>query len=317
MSADGQARRVLVTGASGFVGRHTLAPLLAQGFEVHAACRHRIDGGPPEVIWHTADLLDHRAASALVDRVRPSHLLHLAWTVTPGLFWRAAANLDWVAASLLLYRAFAEAGGRRLVVTGTCAEYDWDHALLDEASTPCRPSTLYGVAKHALHQVLDAAARQDGLSLGWGRLFFMYGPHEAPGRLVPDVTLSLLRGQPALCGDGKAERDFMAIEDVAAALVAVLASDHHGAVNIASGRCVPLSEVILGIADVIGRRDLVRLGARPPAPHDPARLAASTVVLHDRIGFRSCRGLLNGLAATVDWWRDEQNAHVACTANPL
>lgn len=297
--------RVLVTGASGFVGRHAVPALLARGFEVHGASRTRID--QPGATQHRVDLLDAGAVARVVDLVCPSHLLHLAWTVTPGAFWTTPENLDWVAASLHLYRAFAAAGGRRAVGVGSCAEYDWEYSTLDEATTPCRPATLYGVAKHALHQLLAKAAGQDGISLAWARLFFLYGPHEARARLVPDVTLSLLQGRPALCGDGLALRDFMHVVDAADALAAVLASDHPGPVNIASGECVPVRDMILGLAGIVGRPDLVQLGARRSPPGDPSVLAADVGTLAG-LGFhpRHTRG--TGLAETVAWWRARERA---------
>lgn len=111
--------RVLVTGATGFVGRHAVPALLARGFEVHGVGR---GVGPNQ---HAADLLAAEDRRALIARVRPSHLLHLAWDAEPGRYWTSEANLDWVAASLDLARLFAAAGGRRFVGIGTCAEYAW------------------------------------------------------------------------------------------------------------------------------------------------------------------------------------------------
>ena len=229
------ARCGVVTGASGFVGHPAAEALLARGFEVHAIGR-RLADLPAGVTAHAADLLDLAGIEALLAAIRPNHLLHLAWDVTPGRYARAPENLDWVAASLRLYRAFVASGGQRLVVAGTCMEYDWG---TDSRSMKPRrrsvPPRSYGTAKDALHRILAAASVQDGVSLAWGRLFFMYGPREAPNRLVPDVAQALLRGKPALCGPGKAERDFMHVADVGGALAATLDSAHVGPVNIATG----------------------------------------------------------------------------------
>src|SRR5205085_8625551 len=125
--------------------------------------------------------------------------------------WTAPENVRWVEASLALLRAFAEAGGRRAVLAGTCAEYDWGAGdeVLNERNTPLRPDTLYGAAKHGLHVVGAAQAAQVGFELAWGRVFFLYGPGEAPGRLVPAVARALLAGEPAKTTAGTQVRDFL------------------------------------------------------------------------------------------------------------
>lgn len=296
--------RVLVTGGAGFIGRQALSHLVAQGWDVHMADRVP----PPEetrdrVTWHACDLLAEGDAVRVVGEVRPSHLLHLAWNAKPGVYWTAPDNLDWVATSLRLFRAFGECGGKRAVFAGTCAEYDWTCSELDEATTPLAPATLYGKAKNALRVLVEDAASRSGIGFAWGRVFFLYGPNEAPSRFIASVITSLLRGEPALCSHGRQERDFMHVVDVAGAFAALLESDHQGAVNIASGDTRPLSAVVDAIARIIGRPDLVQLGARPAAPDDPPRLAASARILHDTIGFRPRFGLEDGLEETVEWWR--------------
>jgi nucleoside-diphosphate-sugar epimerase len=301
-----EQRRVLVTGASGFIGRHTLPLLVALGYSVHAVSRGPVSELRHVAEWHTADLIAPGAARTLVQALRPSHLLHLAWTTRPGTFWNAPENLDWVAASLDLYRGFVAAGGRRMVVVGTCAEYDWSFSLLDEQTTPCKAGTVYGASKDALHRVLRHAAAQDGVSLAWGRVFWVYGPHEAELRLTPSVVLPLLRGEPALCGEGVAERDFMHVQDLAEALVMVLDSGVVGPVNLASGHCLALRDFIGMLADQIGRPDLIRLGARAQGRDEPPRLAASTKILSEHVGFRAKYDLTDGLADTVAWWRARQ-----------
>jgi nucleoside-diphosphate-sugar epimerase len=286
--------RVLVTGASGFIGRHVVPLLRSHGFDVHAIGRDQ------------ADLLLPGAPAALIDRIKPTHLLHLAWNVAPGRFWSAPDNLNWVAATLLLHRAFAAAGGQRAVYAGSCTEYDWSHERLDEAETPCAPATLYGKAKDSLRRLLEASP--EGVHLAWARIFYLYGPHEAPARLVPDVITALLAGREALCGDGLVERDFLHVADVAAALVALLESAVTGPVNIASGLCLPLRAVVMRIAEHMGRPELVRFGMRPTPASEPRRLAASIHRLRDEVGFRPSHSLDQGLMETIAWWRTTRAA---------
>ena len=297
-------KRVLITGADGFLGRWCAPLLRERGYEVHAVARGRAGGGAGGCHRHGVDLLDAPTVAALVSEVAPTHLLHLAWYTAHGKFWAATENLRWVGASLALFEAFAESGGRRVVAAGTCAEYaPQGDAPCSESATPLEPATLYGASKHALQIVLAAFARQAGLSAAWGRLFFPYGPGEAPGRLVPSVARALLSGQPALCTHGRQVRDFIHVEDAAAAFVALLDSEVGGAVNVASGRPAALAEVVEKIAAAAGRPDLVRLGALPAPPGEPPSLWADVARLRDEVGWSPRRDLDGGVAETVEWWR--------------
>lgn len=292
--------RVLVTGAAGFLGRHCLPELVDRGYEVHAVSS-RERAGEAEVTWHRADLLGARAARDLVEHVRPTHLLHLAWETTHGAFWSSPRNLEWLGASIGLARAFAESGGRRMVVAGTCAEYRWgDDADCDEARTPLEPATLYGASKHALHVALRAYADQSGVELAWGRVFLLHGPGEPSGRLVPSLAAAMLRGEPAACSHGRQVRDLCHVSDVAAGFAALLASGVSGGVNVASGVPVTLAEVATTIGRLTGRADLLRLGALPAAPGEPARLVADVRRLRDEVGWRPRLDLRAGLERTVD-----------------
>jgi nucleoside-diphosphate-sugar epimerase len=294
---------VLVTGATGFIGRPCVAQLLERGDEVHgvsSAIRAERPGG---VNWHRVDLLDTGAAAALVAEVEPTHLLHLAWETSQGGYWTSADNMRWLAASLDFLRAFAGHGGRRAVVAGTCAEYRWDNQLCNELTTPLRPRTLYGACKHALHVAAGAFAVQTGLSLAWGRVFFLYGPGEKTGRFVPSVVLPLLRGEPAECSHGRQVRDFLHVEDAASIFTALLASDVTGPINVASGIATPAADVAEAIGEIIARPDLVRLGAIPAPPEDPEFLVADVTRLTEEIGWQPKHDLNSGLLQTVEWWR--------------
>lgn len=297
-------KRILVTGATGFIGRHVMPELRCRGYEIHTITRHKASPPPAGAVQHIADLADEARIDEILNRIKPKHLLHLAWDVTPGKFWSDQANLDWVAASLRLYRKFAEHGGTRATFAGSFAEYDWEMECLDEDTNPLRPRTLYGAAKCALHDLIRRAAERDGVSLAWARLFMLYGPHERRERLVPYITTSLLRGEPAFCSDGAAMRDFLHIADAAQMMASVLDSDYQGAINIASGCTTTLSDVMTEIARLTGRPDLLRRGARPTPPDEPRLLAASVTALAT-LGVQPRFTLADGLNDTVNWWRTE------------
>jgi nucleoside-diphosphate-sugar epimerase len=297
----------LLTGASGFIGRHAVGALAARGFEVHAVARTRRPPDGRAVHVHSADLLAPGAAAALVARVRPTHLLHLAWYVQPGTFWSAPDNLRWVGASLDLVRAFREAGGARAVLAGTCAEYAWepvpDAAPRCEATTPLEPATLYGRCKLSLWQIVEAYAQSAGLSAAWGRVFLLYGPGEPAGRLVSSVAAALVRGEPARCSPGEQLRDLLHVADVADAFAALLASGVTGAVNVASGAPVRLKDVVLELGRRADAGGLVRLGALPTPANDPPVLTADVTRLRDEVGWAPARTLGVGLDDTLRWWR--------------
>jgi nucleoside-diphosphate-sugar epimerase len=298
--------RVLVSGAGGFVGLPVLARLAPADTEVHALCTHARPPTLAGVQWHRLDLADYAAVDRVIAELAPERLVHLAWHTEHGRFWAAPENVTWVERSLRLLRAFVRAGGRRLVMLGTCAEYDWRTAAdpFVESGSPLVPATLYGVAKDALRRLASAYAEQEGVELAWGRLFLLYGPREAPGRLVPSVIRSLLAGQPVATASPERVRDLLHVEDVAGAVVALLDSSVVGAVNIASGSGVTVGEVVDRIVQLIGRPELVRPGMLPDRPGEPPLLLADVSRLRDEVGYRPRLGLAEGLAATVRWWQE-------------
>ncbi|MHC5009542.1 MAG: NAD-dependent epimerase/dehydratase family protein [Planctomycetota bacterium] len=295
--------RLLVTGAGGFIGRQCLPLAVERGFEVHGVAAPDEAPGTEDVHWHRLDLLAPGPAEALVHRLRPTHLLHLAWITTPGAYWQAPENETWSRRSAVLFDAFAAAGGARLVATGSCAEYDWTSGVCDERSTPLALDSAYAANKHALHLHLQALAEAKGLSHAWARVFFLYGPDEHPDRLVPSIVRSLLAGRPAACTAGTQRRDFLHVADAAGAIVALLASPVEGAVNIGSGTAPAVSRVATRIGALMSRPDLVRLGARPTPADEPPLVVADVRRLREEVGFEPRYDLDAGLVDAIAWWR--------------
>jgi nucleoside-diphosphate-sugar epimerase len=290
--------RLLITGATGFLGLPCVLRASTE-FEIHAVARRR---GPPftGVVYHACDLFDADAVGQLLRRVRPTHLLHLAWIATPGAYWTSPDNYGWVEASKHLLTAFAESGGGRAVIAGTCAEYDWTVAgVCRERETLTRPATVYGQCKDELREWAEGC----GMSVAWARLFFLYGPREHPTRLVPSVARALLAGEVAECSAGTQQRDFLHVDDAADALISLLRSDIVGPVNVGSGEPVAVRTVIEAVARECGRPNLVRLGARPTPQNEPPLLVADVSRLHDEVGWRPCIPFEDGIGDAVLWWR--------------
>lgn len=311
-------KRVLVTGAGGFLGRHCL-PLLAERAERVDAVLHagshtsaiapwtcsRAETGPtwPNVRLHRANLLQRQEVTQLIREVCPTHLLHLAWLTAPGKFWTSPDNFRWLKASLQLAREFQQSGGERLVIAGSCAEYDWTPGVCHETRTAIAPATVYGQAKAALQLGVAALASTTGLSTAWARLFFLYGPGASAQRFPGTVLEALLNHQVARCTHGQQLRDFLHGQDAAAALVRLLETSVTGPINVASGVAVRLADLATEIADRLGRRDLLRLGALPADPAEPPQVVADIARLRGEVRWTPQYDLASGLTDTLAWWQ--------------
>lgn len=281
--------RVLLTGASGFIGRHVLSTLAAQNIDVVAVGRQRPAGLYGRFL--EADLLAAGEAATVAQEAAASHLLHLAWYAQHGKYWNASVNLDWVEATDALVRAFCAQGGRRAVVAGSCAEYDWQASGsdLDEDSTPLQPGSLYGRSKLQARARAEAACRVHGAELVWARIFYLTGAGEPAARLVPSVV-RVLKGELApFSVDTNAQRDMLAVTDVAVALAHLLQAGPAGDVNIASGEGTRIGDIVQWIAEALGRDPSLLLDLAAPRPGEPRRLVG-----------RNSRLLASGWRATTD-----------------
>lgn len=283
------AERVLVTGASGFVGLPLVTALAAGGARVEALARQSVGPGLPGVRWHRADLLDAGDVRSLLRDLRPAALVHCAWYVEHGRFWSAPENRVWLDASLDLAARFFESGGRRFVGIGTCAEYaarDGNDNMPWPESRKIDPSSLYGQAKAELSRRLATlTGKRPDAQIAWARLFHLFGDNEAPERLVPSIIGSVLAGREARCGSGRLIRDFSSVRFAAGALAALTRSRVTGPVNIGSGQPRSIAALARAVARLAGRPDLLRLGALPDRPDDVPVMVADTRRLRLEVGY--------------------------------
>ncbi|MFI4980619.1 MAG: NAD-dependent epimerase/dehydratase family protein [Nevskiales bacterium] len=293
---------MLLTGASGFIGRACIAPLRARGYDVHTISRGHTEL-PADVTTHRGDLLDRPSIRQLVADIAPTHLLHAAWDVSHAGYWTSPRNLTWLAASIDLLEVFTSVGGTRAVGVGTCAEYEWNHIPRPGAGVAIVPVTPYGGAKLALCHAF-AAAGGLGVETAWGRIFYPYGRGDRPGRLLPLVIAALLEQRRIDCSECLQIRDFMHVDDVGGALAQLLDSRVNGAVDIGTGTGRPIRAIIQEIINQLGHGELVHFGAIPVRATDAPVLVANPQRLTGEVGFTPTVSLAEGVARAIASVRD-------------
>jgi nucleoside-diphosphate-sugar epimerase len=291
--------KIFLTGATGFIGSHVARTLVAAGNEVQALIlpnddTRRIADILSSLVMVRGDLLD---TSFTFPSQSFDCCIHLAWYVEPGKYLDSPRNKQWVEASVRLARAMEDAGCRRFLAAGTCFEYATSDEPLRESSHT-GPRTLYAQSKLELFNALQSLE----MEIAWARFFYQYGPHEDPRRLVPVVINALLRGQEAKLVPGDRRRDYLHIEDVASAVAAVAQSKLTGAVNIGSGTPTTVAEISMKIGELIGKPELVKLGALPYSPTEPMHIVSDNAKLKS-VGWKPRNSLDEGLRRTIDWWR--------------
>jgi nucleoside-diphosphate-sugar epimerase len=266
-------RKVLVTGATGFVGRQVVRALSEKGMQlrlvVRAAKMARTDLLAKDYEIVTSEDLFAESSqwwSEQCDGV--DIVLHLAWFTEPGKYLESSKNIDCLVGSLNLARGAAKAGVKRFIGVGTCFEYDLSVGVLS-VDTPLKSVTPYASAKAALYLALDQWLQAHSVEFAWCRLFYLYGEGEDSRRLVPYLRSKLEKSEPAELTSGKQIRDFLDVADAGRMIADVVLSEQTGPVNICSGTPITVRQLAEQIADEYDRRDLLIFGARPDNLVDP------------------------------------------------
>ncbi len=293
-------KRVLFTGATGFIGRHCIAPLISKNYEIHAISTNPPDNRDHPVNWHTANLFDSEKVENIVKEVQPTHLLHLAWYTEPKLYWNSIENLKWVRASLNLIESFIRNNGQRVTIAGSCAEYDWNYGYCTENITPLNPSSLYGVCKNSLQSMTTRILKDVSVSNCWGRVFFLYGPGEPREKLVASVIRSLLDNKEVQTTPGDQVRDYLYVQDVADVFVRLLDSNIEGPVNIGSGKAIAIRDILDVIGSQMNKEKLILRG-NIQKPDETPFLVANTRRINHELGWYPSYSLEKGIEHYIKW----------------
>lgn len=287
--------KVLLTGASGFIGHHVLITLQQQGIETVTLGRTQ---SPLSADHIYADLLNVTNFSALLQQAGSTHLLHLAWYVDHGKYWTSPLNLRWADASVRLIEAFCAQGGEQVVVAGTCVEYDWAHGYCREDSTPLSSATLYGVAKDATRRLVMSVCKQYQVPCAWGRIFLPFGEGEFTERLIPSL-IEAFQGKRAPFGVNRdAYRDFLHASDVATGFIQLLNKKADGIYNICSGEPTRLADLVKTVAALIGADPEPLLALPTERPGEPPLVVGENQKLK-ALGWQPALTLAQGLERTL------------------
>ncbi len=240
-------KKILVTGATGFVGHHVVQWLVDHDYDVIATATS--EDKAKKFSWY--DSVTFVACDYYTEEKNfseffgePDILIHLAWKGLPNYMMRFHLEEN-LPAEMRFLRSFAESGKTKIVVTGTCYEYGVVNGCLSE-DMPANPTTVYGTAKDTLRRYLSFLSGEYGFSWNWVRLFFLYGEGQSPKSLLPQLDAAIMRGDAEFpMSGGEQLRDYLPVEKVAEYICRIaVQSDVSGVVNCCSGECMSVRRLV-------------------------------------------------------------------------
>jgi nucleoside-diphosphate-sugar epimerase len=307
--------RVLVTGASGFIGSHVIRRLVADGAEVHgltstvsAVYPVRLVDLREQIKMHEGNLIDRSAMDAVVDKARPEYVLHLGAFTHVGKSWQRVdecvqANVQ---GTVNLLQALARHDCRRFVYTGTSEIYgDIEVPFREDAKV--NPVSPYSVSKYAGERFCRMFHQSYGWPVVMLRPFNAYGPAQTPDRIIPEIIVRALRGQELKMTQGFQTREFNYVEDIAEGFVlAATAPDVEGEVlNVGCGEEVSMRDLAKTVLDLMGNPIEAQFGALPERPTEIHRMFSDSTKARAALRWTPRHSLAEGLQKTIAWYSDQ------------
>ena len=275
------SKRVLLTGATGLIGKEIIQPLKELGYEISALT---IDENYPDngINWIKCNLFNEEAIKQSIEQVKPTHLLNFAWTTT-GDYLTSDINLEFVKAGLNLLKYFKLNGGKRAIYVGTCFEYKFKDEKLKE-NDPINPQTLYAKSKNALHELAEEYCKINDISFGYGRIFYVYGHGENEKRLTAHLIKSLSENKEVIINCGSLIKDYMYTKDIAGAFAALLDNNVEGTVNICTSKGISLRDYSTYIAEKLGKTEYLTI--KEEQNNQPKYIVGDNTRLINEVGYK-------------------------------
>jgi len=269
-------KKILITGATGFVGSQVLKNLLARNNDVYAVVRktkkNLLKKNYPNLNLIATNDLFAESSEWWRKKCKDIHtIIHVAWYVEPGKYLNSSKNINCLKGSLNMAQGAIKAGVKKFVGIGTCFEYDLSLGKLS-INSMLKPSTIYSATKASLYTTLSQLFINNSTEFAWCRLFYLYGEGDDKRRFVGYLHKQLSEGRLVKLGSGKQIRDFLNVSEVGRIIYNIALGDKQGPINICSGDPITVRQMAQKIADQYNKRHLLKFGARPDNLIDPQRV---------------------------------------------
>lgn len=310
-----EGMRVLVTGATGFIGSHLAERLVAEGADVTLA----VESGANQtnvasilgkVRAHEVDLRDGQMVQQLAQECQPSKVYHLAavGVTDPGVAPTLAAQVN-VIGTLNLLEALEETDCNCFVNTGTCYEYGHNTPPMREDQM-VDPINAYAASKSAAWLFCNMYHRTRGYPIVTVRPFTVYGPRQSGRALIPQLILSALRGEEFAMTGGEQTRDFTYVDDVVEGYIRASLSERAigQTINLGTGEECPIKDVVLKVLKLMGNPMKPMIGELPYRPREVWRLYSDSSKARELLGWKRQVSLEDGLRRTIAWYNEKFKA---------
>ena len=276
------SKKVLVTGATGLIGKELAQPLLNAGFEVYAITIDEInpDNG---INWVYGSVFDDNFIKSVMEKIQPEYLLNMAWCTT-GDYLKSDINYKFLNAGINLLKYFKDNNGKRAVFAGTCFEYKFKNIPLKEEDELDSNKTVYTFCKNELHNIAKFLCKMYDISFGYGRIFYVYGKNEDKTRLTGMIVDKLLHNEEVIIKSGSLYKDYMYAKDIAGAFVSFLDSKVEGSVNICTGKKISIRDFAIEIGRQIKKENLIIFKDEPS--NQPPIIVGDNSRLINEVGYK-------------------------------
>ena len=307
--------RVLVTGATGFIGSHLVRRLVADGADVHALTSTVSSVYPTRLVdvrssitLHEGSLDDRSAMESLARRVKPTHVLHLGAYTHVGKSWQRVDECIQtnVQGTVNLLQALEPHGYERFVYTGTSEIYgDIEVPFREDAQV--NPISPYSVSKYAGERYCRMFHQGYGWPVVMLRPFNAYGPAQSPDRVIPEIITRALRGDELRMTTGRQTREFNYVEDLVDGFVLAATVDgiEGEVLNLGNGDEVSMRELASTVLELLGNPIEAQFGALADRPTEIWRMFCDSTKARSRLGWAPRHTLAEGLDKTIAWYRKE------------